>query len=144
MRPPCILILCTGNSCRSHLAEGILKHALGDGFRVESAGSKPAARRGPDPLPMLTDEQVAGKAKWIHARLVLLIDALDAETWDGRWTNRLMSAWLAARNTLEDAATWKGNTDGVARLVDADEAEEDKPAAGGNPADGSGSPAGEA
>ncbi len=42
MRPPAILILCTGNSCRSHLAEGILKHALGAGFRVESAGSKPA------------------------------------------------------------------------------------------------------
>ena len=42
MKPPCILILCTGNSCRSHLAEGILRRALGDGFRVESAGSKPA------------------------------------------------------------------------------------------------------
>jgi arsenate reductase len=37
-----ILVLCTGNSCRSHLAEGILRHALGDRFRVESAGSKPA------------------------------------------------------------------------------------------------------
>ena len=42
MKPSAILILCTGNSCRSHLAEGILKRALGDGFRVESAGSKPA------------------------------------------------------------------------------------------------------
>jgi len=42
MKPPAILILCTGNSCRSHLAEGILKRALGAGFRVESAGSKPA------------------------------------------------------------------------------------------------------
>jgi arsenate reductase len=42
MKPPAILILCTGNSCRSHLAEGILKRALGGGFRVESAGSKPA------------------------------------------------------------------------------------------------------
>lgn len=38
---PTILVLCTGNSCRSHLAEGILKAALGDAFRVESAGSKP-------------------------------------------------------------------------------------------------------
>ena len=42
MNPPAILILCTGNSCRSHLAEGILRKALGPGFRVESAGSKPA------------------------------------------------------------------------------------------------------
>lgn len=42
MKPPCILILCTGNSCRSHLAEGILQQALGENFRVASAGSKPA------------------------------------------------------------------------------------------------------
>lgn len=42
MNPPAILILCTGNSCRSHLAEGILKRALGTGFRVASAGSNPA------------------------------------------------------------------------------------------------------
>lgn len=40
--PPAILILCTGNSCRSHLAEGILRAALNDKFRVASAGSKPA------------------------------------------------------------------------------------------------------
>lgn len=39
---PTILILCTGNSCRSHLAEGILKTLLGDAFRIESAGSTPA------------------------------------------------------------------------------------------------------
>jgi arsenate reductase (thioredoxin) len=42
MNPPTILILCTGNSCRSHLAEGILQKALGDRFQVRSAGSKPA------------------------------------------------------------------------------------------------------
>jgi len=41
-KTPTILILCTGNSCRSHLAEGILRRALGDGFDVQSAGSKPA------------------------------------------------------------------------------------------------------
>ncbi len=39
---PAILILCTGNSCRSHLAEGILRAALGSGWRIESAGSRPA------------------------------------------------------------------------------------------------------
>ena len=39
---PMILILCTGNSCRSHLAEGILRAALTDNFRVASAGSNPA------------------------------------------------------------------------------------------------------
>jgi arsenate reductase len=39
---PLVLILCTGNSCRSHLAEGILQAAAGEAFRVASAGSKPA------------------------------------------------------------------------------------------------------
>ena len=39
---PTVLILCTGNSCRSHLAEGILRAAAGDVLDVRSAGSKPA------------------------------------------------------------------------------------------------------
>ncbi len=38
---PAVLILCTGNSCRSHLAEGILRAAAGDLLEVHSAGSKP-------------------------------------------------------------------------------------------------------
>lgn len=39
---PRVLILCTGNSCRSHLAEGILRDAAGDILDVCSAGSDPA------------------------------------------------------------------------------------------------------
>lgn len=39
---PTVLILCTGNSCRSHMAEGILRAAAGDLLDVQSAGSKPA------------------------------------------------------------------------------------------------------
>jgi arsenate reductase len=39
---PTVLILCTGNSCRSHLAEGLLRAAAGDFLNVQSAGSKPA------------------------------------------------------------------------------------------------------
>lgn len=42
MNPPLILILCTGNSCRSHMAEGILRTAVGDTLEVASAGSSPA------------------------------------------------------------------------------------------------------
>jgi arsenate reductase len=38
---PTVLILCTGNSCRSHLAEGILDAVAGDILDVQSAGSKP-------------------------------------------------------------------------------------------------------
>lgn len=41
-KKPLILILCTGNSCRSHLAEGLLRSLIGDCFEIGSAGSKPA------------------------------------------------------------------------------------------------------
>ena len=39
---PTVLILCTGNSCRSHLAEGILRAAASDVIDVQSGGSNPA------------------------------------------------------------------------------------------------------
>jgi arsenate reductase len=42
MSKPLLLILCTGNSCRSHLAEGILRVAVEDTIEVASAGSVPA------------------------------------------------------------------------------------------------------
>ncbi len=38
-----VLFLCTGNSCRSQMAEGWLRHIAGDRVEVCSAGTKPGA-----------------------------------------------------------------------------------------------------
>src|SRR3974390_1706606 len=37
-----VLILCTGNSARSQMAEGLLRHDAGERFEVASAGTKPS------------------------------------------------------------------------------------------------------
>ena len=55
MSKPKILILCTGNSCRSHMAEGILDRAAGDLFEVCSAGSKPAGYVHPKSIEALKE-----------------------------------------------------------------------------------------
>jgi arsenate reductase (thioredoxin) len=52
---PTVLVLCTGNSCRSHMAEGILRAAAGDLLNVQSAGSKPAGHVHPLALQVMNE-----------------------------------------------------------------------------------------
>ena len=40
-----VLILCTGNSSRSQMAEGLFRHEAGERFEVHSAGTKPSIVR---------------------------------------------------------------------------------------------------
>jgi arsenate reductase (thioredoxin) len=52
---PLILILCTGNSCRSHIGEGFLRAALGDFANVQSAGSSPAGHVHPLAIKVMAE-----------------------------------------------------------------------------------------
>jgi arsenate reductase (thioredoxin) len=45
MKKKRVLILCTGNSARSQMAEGLLRHDAGERFNVESAGTNPGSVR---------------------------------------------------------------------------------------------------
>lgn len=55
MPKPNVLILCTGNSCRSHMAEGILRQVAGDLLNVHSAGSHPAGYVHPEAIAALAE-----------------------------------------------------------------------------------------
>ena len=42
MRKPKVLFVCTHNSSRSQMAEGLLRHIFGDYYEVYSAGTEPS------------------------------------------------------------------------------------------------------
>lgn len=50
-----VLFLCTGNSCRSQMAEAIVNARLGDSWQAVSAGTKPAGYVHPKALAALAE-----------------------------------------------------------------------------------------
>ncbi|MEQ1858581.1 MAG: arsenate reductase ArsC [Chthoniobacteraceae bacterium] len=89
MEKPLILILCTGNSCRSHIGEGFLRDLLGAHFRIASAGSKPAG--------------------YVHPLAIEVMRELDIDI--SRHTSKHLGEFMSL--PVETAITVCGNADQV-------------------------------
>ena len=53
-----VLFLCTGNSCRSQMAEGFLRHYGGDRYAAYSAGTDPAERVHPLAIEVMQEKGI--------------------------------------------------------------------------------------
>ncbi|UVW29203.1 arsenate reductase ArsC [Massilia sp. H6] len=54
-----VLFLCTGNSCRSLIAEALFNHLAPEGWRALSAGSQPMGRLNARALQLLAEKGIA-------------------------------------------------------------------------------------
>jgi arsenate reductase (thioredoxin) len=55
---PNVLFLCTGNSCRSQMAEGLLREYGSDKFTAYSAGTEPAERVHPLAVQVMAEKGI--------------------------------------------------------------------------------------
>ncbi len=55
MNKKTVLILCTGNSCRSQMAEGLINHYMGDTWAAFSAGTEPSGYVHPTSIAVMQE-----------------------------------------------------------------------------------------
>lgn len=71
-----ILFLCTGNSCRSQMAEGWLKHLAGDAYEVFSAGIE-AHGKNPRAIAVMREAGVDISTQASEVANTVLLESLD-------------------------------------------------------------------
>jgi len=69
-----VLFLCTGNSCRSQMAEAITNACLGDAWQAYSAGTEPAGYVHPKALAVLREIGISHKGESKHVDQVREVD----------------------------------------------------------------------
>ena len=62
-----VLFLCTGNSCRSQMAEAIVNARMGEVWQAVSAGTKPAGYVHPKALEALSEIGIQHEGRSKHA-----------------------------------------------------------------------------
>ncbi len=80
-----VLFLCTGNSCRSQMAEAIVNARMGEVWQAVSAGTKPAGYVHPKALEALSEIGIQHEGRSKHADefqgesfdLVVFVDGAD-------------------------------------------------------------------
>jgi arsenate reductase len=107
-----VLILCTGNSARSQIAEGLLRDDAGDRFEVSSAGTKPSSVR-PEAIAVMRELGID-----ISGHRSKSVDEFDAQQFDYVLTlcdNAKESCPVfpgitaAIHHTFEDPAAFQGS-----------------------------------
>ena len=111
---PNVLFLCTGNSCRSQMAEGFLRKYAGDRFDVASAGTDPQPRVHPLAVRVMNEvgidiaeqhpkplRQFLGSAPVRHVLIVCdHANATCPRIWPGAYTRTYMP--------FDDPAAFRG------------------------------------
>jgi arsenate reductase len=107
-----VLILCTGNSARRQIAEGLLRDDAGDRFEVSSAGTKPSSVR-PEAIAVMRELGID-----ISGHRSKSVDEFDAQQFDYVLTlcdNAKESCPVfpgitaAIHHTFEDPAAFQGS-----------------------------------
>ncbi|EAT3018840.1 arsenate reductase ArsC [Salmonella enterica] len=91
-----VLFLCTGNSCRSVLAEATFNHLAPAGWRAMSAGSHPAGYVHPRALALLAREGISTEGYF-------------SKSWDGLPQTPDIVVTVCSNAAGETCPAWLGN-----------------------------------
>lgn len=121
-----VLFLCTGNSCRSQMAEAIVNARLGEAWQAVSAGTKPAGYVHPKALAALAEigiqhtgrSKLADEFKGVDFDLVVTVCDSAAEecpVWLGKG-KRIHHSFLDPAQT-DDMDDFRRVRDEIARVI---------------------------